>query len=359
MMATACIPAASKSGFIWREATGLDREQVTSERGILPGVRYAVNAYLDLVSKRSFLEAVASSLTELFSRDLIALRIDRLRAALSVAERRPGLFRRAAYASARRCAVRSGLGDRARTHASRTGTRARSAARQVRYFVGPARRALFRLRRAGLAASRSVPARSRRRAGMSAPESNCVLRLAPGCRLNAAGGPEDLLLDSRRRAAVERTGAHHRRALQRGAHRCREIVEELQRRYASEDAARIETEAVALLPRLRDRGVLEIRMKYHAPALIAEVTHRCPLHCVYCSNPLEMQRRSEELSTADWISIFQQAGEMGVLQLHLTGGEPLARADLTELVASRPRRASLCQSHYLRSRLGRARVWTR
>jgi PqqA peptide cyclase len=73
-------------------------------------------------------------------------------------------------------------------------------------------------------------------------------------------------------------------------------------------------------------------MKYEPKALIAEVTHRCPLHCVYCSNPLEMQRRSEELPTADWTSIFQQAGEMGVLQLHLTGGEPLARADLTELV---------------------------
>ena len=61
------------------EATGLERELVTSQRGILPGVRYAVNAYFDLVSKGSFLEAVASSLTELFSRDLIALRIDRLR----------------------------------------------------------------------------------------------------------------------------------------------------------------------------------------------------------------------------------------------------------------------------------------
>lgn len=61
------------------EAAGLDREQVTSERGILPGVRYAVNAYFDVVSKRSFLEAVASSLTELFSRDLIALRINRIR----------------------------------------------------------------------------------------------------------------------------------------------------------------------------------------------------------------------------------------------------------------------------------------
>ena len=61
------------------QATGLDREQVTSERGILPGVRYAVNAYLDLVSEGSLLEAVASSLTELFSRDLIAVRLDRLR----------------------------------------------------------------------------------------------------------------------------------------------------------------------------------------------------------------------------------------------------------------------------------------
>jgi PqqA peptide cyclase len=73
-------------------------------------------------------------------------------------------------------------------------------------------------------------------------------------------------------------------------------------------------------------------MKYIPRALIAEITHRCPLHCVYCSNPLEMQRRSEELCTADWISVFEQAAEMGILQLHLTGGEPLSRSDLTELV---------------------------
>jgi pyrroloquinoline-quinone synthase len=60
-------------------AAGLDRDEVISEKGILPATRYAVNAYLDLVSKHSFLEAVASSLTEMFSRDLIALRTDRLR----------------------------------------------------------------------------------------------------------------------------------------------------------------------------------------------------------------------------------------------------------------------------------------
>jgi pyrroloquinoline-quinone synthase len=61
------------------EATGLRAERVISEREVLPGVRYAVDAYQNLVSKRSHLEAVASSLTELFSRDLISLRIDALR----------------------------------------------------------------------------------------------------------------------------------------------------------------------------------------------------------------------------------------------------------------------------------------
>jgi PqqA peptide cyclase len=73
-------------------------------------------------------------------------------------------------------------------------------------------------------------------------------------------------------------------------------------------------------------------MSYPLRALIAEVTHRCPLHCVYCSNPLEMQRRPAELSTAEWTSTFEQARDMDALQLHLTGGEPLARTDLAELV---------------------------
>lgn len=61
------------------EATGLSRDMVHSGSGVLPATRYAVDAYLDLVRNRTFLEAVASSLTELFSRDLIALRMDALR----------------------------------------------------------------------------------------------------------------------------------------------------------------------------------------------------------------------------------------------------------------------------------------
>ena len=91
---------------------------------------------------------------------------------------------------------------------------------------------------------------------MSDIETNRILRLAPGCRLNAAGGPEDLLLipegalrlKGPARAIVE---------LCDGARTLSEIVAELQRHYPSGEPARIEKEAAALLARLRDRGVLE------------------------------------------------------------------------------------------------------
>ncbi|NUT97382.1 MAG: radical SAM protein, partial [Saccharothrix sp.] len=67
--------------------------------------------------------------------------------------------------------------------------------------------------------------------------------------------------------------------------------------------------------------------------LLAELTHRCPLRCGYCSNPLELVRREAELSTAEWRDVFDQARALGVLQFHLSGGEPLARKDLPELAA--------------------------
>jgi pyrroloquinoline quinone biosynthesis protein E len=69
-------------------------------------------------------------------------------------------------------------------------------------------------------------------------------------------------------------------------------------------------------------------------ALIAELTHRCPLHCVYCSNPLELTARSTELPTETWSSVFQQAAALGVLQADFTGGEPLARPDILDLIKS-------------------------
>lgn len=69
-------------------------------------------------------------------------------------------------------------------------------------------------------------------------------------------------------------------------------------------------------------------------ALIAELTHRCPLHCVYCSNPIELQKNQSELSTDEWNRVFREAAALGSLHVHLTGGEPLARKDIVELVAA-------------------------
>ena len=67
--------------------------------------------------------------------------------------------------------------------------------------------------------------------------------------------------------------------------------------------------------------------------LLAEITHRCPLHCPYCSNPMELVRAQEELSTADWKRVIGEARELGVLQLGLSGGEPLVRPDVEEIAA--------------------------
>jgi PqqA peptide cyclase len=69
-------------------------------------------------------------------------------------------------------------------------------------------------------------------------------------------------------------------------------------------------------------------------ALIAEVTHRCPLHCVYCSNPLELKARAEELPTETWSRVFEEGAELGMLHVHFTGGEPLARNDLVRPVSA-------------------------
>ncbi|WP_027084559.1 pyrroloquinoline quinone biosynthesis protein PqqE [Cohnella panacarvi] len=67
-------------------------------------------------------------------------------------------------------------------------------------------------------------------------------------------------------------------------------------------------------------------------ALTAELTHRCPLHCPYCSNPIELQKRECELSTDEWLNVLEQAADLGVVQVHFTGGEPLLRSDLEQLI---------------------------
>jgi len=67
--------------------------------------------------------------------------------------------------------------------------------------------------------------------------------------------------------------------------------------------------------------------------LLAELTYRCPLQCPYCSNPLEMASEAEELDTESWFRVMAQARKMGAAQLGFSGGEPLVRRDLEQLVA--------------------------
>jgi pyrroloquinoline quinone biosynthesis protein E len=73
-------------------------------------------------------------------------------------------------------------------------------------------------------------------------------------------------------------------------------------------------------------------MEHRPYTLIAELTYRCPLRCPYCYNPVDYSRHSNELPTDDWLRVFKEAEALGVVQLHLTGGEPLARRDLELLV---------------------------
>src|SRR6516164_8264280 len=67
-------------------------------------------------------------------------------------------------------------------------------------------------------------------------------------------------------------------------------------------------------------------------AVLAELTHRCPLQCPYCSNPIELDRARSELTTEEWKKVLSELAELGVLQVHFSGGEPTARKDLVELV---------------------------
>jgi pyrroloquinoline quinone biosynthesis protein E len=84
--------------------------------------------------------------------------------------------------------------------------------------------------------------------------------------------------------------------------------------------------------------------------LLAELTHRCPLHCPYCSNPTELARGSDELATAEWKRVLSEAAGLGVLHVGFSGGEPLQRPDLAELVAAA--RSAGLYSNLITSALG-------
>ena len=85
-------------------------------------------------------------------------------------------------------------------------------------------------------------------------------------------------------------------------------------------------------------------------SLLAEITHRCPLHCPYCSNPLQLAAQANELTTDDWKRVLNEAADLGVLHVGFSGGEPLQRQDLAALVAA-AREAGL-YSNLITSSLG-------
>lgn len=66
--------------------------------------------------------------------------------------------------------------------------------------------------------------------------------------------------------------------------------------------------------------------------LLAEITHRCPLQCPYCSNPVALERPKGELTAAEWSRVFGEAAALGVVQLHISGGEPLVRTDIADII---------------------------
>src|SRR3984893_15752223 len=81
-------------------------------------------------------------------------------------------------------------------------------------------------------------------------------------------------------------------------------------------------------------GAIAPKPLHNPLGLLAELTHRCPRGCPYCSTPLEMDKREEELDTATWSRVFREAAGLGVLQVHLSGGEPASRRDLVDITAA-------------------------
>jgi PqqA peptide cyclase len=142
-----------------------------------------------------------------------------------------------------------------------------------------------------------------------------------------------------------------------------QIVSLLTNRFPSAERERIDRDVRALLVDLRARGLVEadgfssssvakadeqpgkkpvpVAGPDAAPyTLVAELTHRCPLACPYCSNPKALTRGQDELRTDEWLAVIDDAAALGVMQVHLSGGEPLARNDL-EAIAARARAKGL------------------
>ena len=212
--ATARSPAASRNGCAWSKPPASRASKRYMATASCPPRAYAVHAYVDFVSTRSHLEAVASSLTELFSKNLIALRMDRLR------QHYPWLSSGLDYFTGRLTQAPEDA-DFALAWVVNTRTRANSKtkptppSRQVRHPVGAARRPLFRLRKSRLAAPRRFRP-SENQLHDSRSQSHRASRPAAASSEN---NQQRVAADARTRPAPQRPQPGNRRALRRQAHR--------------------------------------------------------------------------------------------------------------------------------------------
>jgi pyrroloquinoline quinone biosynthesis protein E len=185
------------------------------------------------------------------------------------------------------------------------------------------------------------------------------LQLASKARLvrdRRSGG--DVLLYPERGLALNPVAAAVARRLD-GTRTVAAIAAEVAAEFQGAPVAEVERDVLAFLAELEQRALLSSSPAPAAPpvpvpvpvpeppggaahpyTLIAELTYRCPLRCPYCSNPTELLSEDAELTTDEWRRVLADAAGLGVLQVHLTGGEPLARRDL-EAVAAAARVAGL------------------
>ena len=301
----------------------MDAAYVESTAGLLPGTRFAVDAYVHFVRDRSVLEAVASSLTEMFSPSIIAERVSGMLSHYDfITEETLAYFTpRLTQAPLDVNFALSYVKQHARTREQQD-----LVLDALRFKCGVLWSQLDALHFAYVAPGVIPP-------GAFVPDVTdeaAIPRFAPGVRMRrtkcaAAGScwPRSgcsCWTSMRWRSCTWSTA----RAAW-GA-----IVDDLAARYdadARADRGRCGGDAAG-----SDCPGCDPAMIPPPLGLLAELTHRCPLQCPYCANPLEMDRASAELDTATWQRVLTEAAELGVLQIHFSGGEPTVRRDLLDLV---------------------------
>ena len=277
------------------------RGDAADHRHLVPGVRFAVDAYVTFARTRPWVEAVASSLTELFAPDLMAERLAAFERWYPwIDPRRPRLLPRPPRAGSPRLRARPGGRHRALPVRRGAGARRRRAVVQVRRAVEPDGR--HRPGLPGVTAMDPTHDTDRRRrcpartapVGAPRPADFCRTRqrhilLLPETVVVLNGSGADILelCDGRRTVA--------------------EIVAELRRAVPDRPRRR-----GAAVPDPARRPALRGAQPMDSPfGLLAELTYRCPLACAYCSNPLNMADYADELATDEWRRVLVEAARPG------------------------------------------------